>query len=94
MNIHGKPFLASLWIPHQITPDHSPKNPKEHALNDFDARFTNIIISGTENKIIVSGFGLLDVMISLLCSPITGPTGNSEFEWLILINIVISSRVP
>jgi hypothetical protein len=56
----------------EIIPGHSPENQKGNAVKDFVARFTNITISGTENRRIVYGFRILDAMIAILRSPIIG----------------------
>lgn len=56
----------------EIIPGHSPKNQKANAVKDFVARFTNITISGTENRRIIYGFRILDAMIAILRSPIIG----------------------
>lgn len=57
----------------EIIPGHSPENQKNNALKDFVARFTNITISGTENRRIIYGFRVLDAMMAILRSPIVGP---------------------
>ena len=56
----------------EIIPGHSPENQKGNAVKDFVARFTNITISGTENRRIIYGFRILDAMIAILRSPIVG----------------------
>ena len=68
----------------EIIPGHSPENQKSNAIKDFVARFTNITISGTENRRIIYGLRILDAMIDILRSPIIGPIHfeHSEVERL------------